>query len=93
MQYPLICEAIRCRSLIAFSYIGVTRLVEPYAYGINHERHEVLRAYQVSGGQTGWRLFQANKMNHLSVLVETFSMLRSGYKRDDTAMRRIFCQI
>lgn len=46
---PTICDAIRNRRILRFSYDGHPRIVEPHAYGLSRERAEVIRCYQTGG--------------------------------------------
>jgi hypothetical protein len=44
MYNPVICEAIQGRRVLQITYELKIRLVEPHAYGIDDEDHELLRA-------------------------------------------------
>lgn len=93
-----ICDAIRNKRLLTFSYHGHQRTVEPHTYGIDTLGHPALRAYQSggssnSGGIPDWRLFHEKDMSNLSMLQTTFSSARSGYVRGDKAFSTIHCQL
>ena len=45
----LICEAIRSKRLLRFSYGNHTRVVEPHLFGRDSADHDVLSAYLVRG--------------------------------------------
>ena len=95
---PDICQAINDLQLISFRYGGSDRVVEPHTYGIDSKRHYALRAYQVRGGSQsgehkGWKLFHREEMHGVTVLLETFSGARRGYKRGDKAFDTIRCQL
>lgn len=93
-----ITAAIAGRQLIRFIYDSNVRVVEPHTYGIDTKGHLALRAYQVSGGSSsgesrGWKLFHVREMHGITVLSETFSSARQGYKRGDTAFATIHAQL
>lgn len=90
-----LCTAIAERRLIAFSYDGGHRLVEPYCHGISIVGNEVLRGFQVSGysasGQLGWKLFEVSKIISLTVLSTGFAPPRPDYNPSDGAMTMVHC--
>ena len=94
-----ICDAILTRHLLLVRFDGFTRVVEPHAYGVTKDGHEVIRAWQVSGGATGnekpvgWKLLQLNDMRALSVISELFEEPRPRYMRDDKAIHHIYAQL
>jgi len=93
-----ISQAIAGKQLLAFTYDGYNRTVEPHTYGIDDKGHKALRAYQVGGGSSsgeyrGWKLFHVSDMHGLTVLAETFSHARQGYKRGDKAFSTIYAQL
>ncbi len=95
----LICQAISSNKVLKLVYHWGFRLVEPYAYGMNHKGHELLRSYQIggasdSGEPVGWKLFRVDEINQLQETAVHFSRERKGYKRDDKALdRQIYCQL
>ena len=93
-----ICNAIREQRLLAFTYGGYRRVVEPHTYGSDGKGHLALRAYQVEGGsetgeQVGWKLFHVDKIGGLQMLDHTFAHARAGYRQGDPAFRDIQCQL
>jgi len=92
-----ICYAIRNKNLIEFYYNGGTRTVEPHCHGVTTAGNEGLRAYQVDGysesGNMGWKMFDMGKASRITVLDETFSGQRTGYKKSDKGMSRIYCEL
>ncbi|PKM42290.1 MAG: hypothetical protein CVV03_10225 [Firmicutes bacterium HGW-Firmicutes-8] len=93
-----ICNAIRNRRLLSFTYDGYPRIVEPHAYGITTAGHEEIRCYQVrgtgsDGKSTGWHLMTVSKISGLTILEDSFSTARPGYKRGDKGMSTIFCEL
>lgn len=91
--------AIRDRRMIQLHYEGGYRLVEPHAYGHNDNKgHDLLRAYQVSGSSNsfefvGWKLFRCDEMLSVQVLDQHFAGPRSGYKRGDKALDRVYAEL
>jgi hypothetical protein len=94
----VLCEAIRAKSLLAFEYHGLERVVAPYCHGTSRRGVEVLRAIQLrgasrSGGLGFGKLWTASEMVHVRVLEETFSPDDPDYNPDDSAMLRIHCRV
>ena len=97
-MHHIICEAIYNLKFLALKYDDFNRIVEPYSYGLSDEGHELLRAYQVLGGSesgetTGWKLLRVDEIQRLAVLEDDFTDPRPGYRRNDSAMTTIFCQL
>lgn len=96
---PVMCEAIRGHRLLRLNYHWGHRVVEPHAYGLNDNGHELLRVFQVSGASEsgehhGWKLLHVDEIHGLEILKEQFEGSRSGYKHGDKAMdQRIYCQL
>ena len=96
---PVICEAIHERRLLRLNYHWGHRIVEPHAYGLNDNGHELLRVFQVSGASEsgehhGWKLLRVDEIHGLEILKEQFEGSRLGYKHGDKAMdQRIYCQL
>jgi predicted DNA-binding transcriptional regulator YafY len=89
----LIAAAILERRRLQFTYNGELRLVEPQCYGVGHTGTELLRAHQLRGGVTREPLFEVGKMRDLQVLGETFTRPGPNYRKNDSVMRAIFCQL
>jgi predicted DNA-binding transcriptional regulator YafY len=94
-----ICDAIRERRLVQFYYEGHQRIVQPHAYGIHKDtKNDVLRAYQIggyssSGNIPGWRLYKVSKISNIKITDKTFENPAPGYRKNDSAMSYIYCQI
>jgi hypothetical protein len=54
---------------------------------------DLLRAPQLEGGSEREPLFDVSKMADLVLLDEVFTKPGPHYKRDDSAMKIIFCQL
>lgn len=89
----LIVDAILHRRRLRFTYRGEPRLVEPQCYGVGVNGTELLRAHQLRGGAPREPLFEVRRMQDLQVLDEAFAAPGPHYRKDDTAMRIIFCQL
>ena len=74
-------------------YNGKPRLVEPQCYGIGTKGTELLRVHQVEGGSQPEPLFDVSKIRDLVVLDEFFTKPGPNYKKDDSAMKTIYCQL
>ena len=90
---PLIIEAIERKRRLRFIYNGRSRLVEPQCYGIGSRGTELLRAHQLRGGEQREPLFDVAKISELELLDEGFTRPGPNYKRNDSAMASIFCQL
>lgn len=93
MRNNTICQAIDSKHLLSFTYDGTPRLVEPHAHGEDHDGDTSLRAFQVRGTGTGWRMFHIDKMIGLLVSQQSFSGPRPDYKRNDKDLAAIYCQL
>jgi predicted DNA-binding transcriptional regulator YafY len=93
MRHPLICLAIKEKRLLRFTYDFKSRVVEPHAYGETDDGNELLRGWQQAPLPADWRTFRLDKAVGLSIADARFLKPRPDYKRDDTAMHRVFCQL
>jgi hypothetical protein len=94
----LLCEGIRTKKLLAFSYEGRARVVAPYCHGFTRASDEVLRAVQVRGSSrsghfAGGKLWTVSKMRLVRTLEEEFMPDDPDYEPNDSAMARIHCRI
>ena len=93
-----ICEAIRDRAVVRFSYGGGSRTVEPHCHGISSTGSEVLRGYQTggyssSGNPVGWRLFEVAKISGFRQSHQIFSSARPGYNPYDRGIVSVHCRV
>jgi hypothetical protein len=93
-----IINAIQQKKLLSLSYDGITRTVEPHAYGVSSKGNELLRCYQVKGDHNSdkphvWDLLTVSKIIALTDTGEHFAGARPDYKRDDKAMQTIYAQL
>ena len=89
----LLVQAIQERRRLRFIYCGKTRLAEPQCYGVGHKGNELLRVHQIGTGSEREPLFNVAKMRDVVLLDEVFSRPGPNYKRNDSAMETIFCQL
>jgi hypothetical protein len=90
---PVIVQAIREKRRLRFIYHGTARLGEPQCYGQGRKGTELLRVYQITGGAPVEPLFDVSKMKKLVLTDEFFTRPGPNYKKNDSAMRLIFCQL
>jgi hypothetical protein len=93
-----ICQAIRKRLLLEFSYDGRSRVVAPYCHGISTRDEPSLRAIQIRGassrGGLGFgKLWTIAKMRDLRLTDEPFVPNDPDYNPDDSGMKQIHCRI
>jgi hypothetical protein len=89
----LIATAILQRRRLRFRYHGHERLVEPQCYGIGHTGNELLRVHQLQGGPAREALFEVAIIEDLRLLAECFAKPGPHYRKDDSAMKAIYCQL
>lgn len=90
----VICAAIKDRHVLAFSYKGTTRQVEPHLLGYDSEGHLTLSAWQLTGGSgKGFRDFHVDTILGPRTTGACFSGPRPGYNPNDSTMMRIVCRI
>ncbi len=92
-----IVNAIRNTHVLALTYHGIQRRVEPHAYGSSKRQNDVLRCYQVAGGHVtpdhDWELLLVSEITALADPQEQFSGPREGYKRGDRGMTTIYAEL
>jgi hypothetical protein len=94
----VICDAIRNRCVLRFTYDGHPRIVEPHAYGLSRTWKEVIRCYQTGGTSRyskvpAWKLMRVDRIKSLIVTEEHFVDERLGYTKGDKGMSTIFCEL
>lgn len=93
----IVFDAIGAHFQLELRYHRYSRLVEPYALGLDKSGETILRCYQVSGGsesgeRAGWKLLKLAEMYQVAIVKEEFS-IRREYRRGDRAMARILCEV
>jgi hypothetical protein len=97
MWWHVACDALSAGRRLVITYDGHTRVVEVHAVGTSTAGNPVMRAFQVSstkpGGNGQWRLFRLDKTWQFTVSDERSEAPRRGYKRGDSDIAFIRCQI
>jgi hypothetical protein len=92
-----ICEAVAGRRLLAFSYQGRNRVVEPHVCGRDSNNHDLLTAWLVRGysqsGGPGWRTYSLSEIHHVMVLEERFTAIRAGFNPEDARYVLVHCSV
>lgn len=76
-----------------------SRLIEPYAIGVDSNGNTLIRAWLISGisrsGKInpklvpGWRLFRLDRINSVNPTLQKFLVARKGYNPDDKNMSEV----
>lgn len=98
MYIPLARQALQEGRCLELRYDGFSRVVEVHAVGYNKDDNPIMRVWQVSGGsasneRTGWKLMRCDEAGSAVVTDVPSQAPRTGYKRGDSAMTSIVCQI
>jgi hypothetical protein len=94
----LFCDAIRARRLVRFAYGGYERVIEPHAYGVTRDGHELLTGWLVSGwsasapGQ-GWRTYRVDQISDAVATSQSFTAPWRGYRFNDPRLQTVYCQL
>jgi len=93
----LIISAIRNKQVLAFTYDGIDRVVEPHTVGVSQAGNKVLRCYQTQGGHVNpnhdWDLCELSKIRGLRATGANFRSARPGYRRGDRGMSIIYAEL
>jgi hypothetical protein len=89
----LICEAIKTKQRLSFVYNDKLRVAEPQCCGQTTAGKDAIRATLISGGSRPEQLFEPDKIKSFQLLDEYFTEAGPNYKRNDSAMRVIYCQL
>jgi hypothetical protein len=84
-----IVDAIQNQNTLTFIYHNEARTVEAHCYGVDNDGDASLRAFQIG---KGWRMFHLADMGPIQS-GGPFQGARQGYRRNDTAMARIYAQL
>jgi hypothetical protein len=92
-----IAAAITNKHLLAFTYDGDNRLVEPHACGHTSANKAVMRAFQTGGDSgskhVGWKLFSVDKIENFALLSMHFKEPRPGYSPNDKQIPNLLAQL
>lgn len=89
----IICAAIREKKRIKFYYNDKLRIGEPQCCGVTTAGTDAVRVYLISGGSRPEQLFDIAKITSFELLNEHFTNPGPNYKRNDSAMKTIYCQL
>jgi hypothetical protein len=94
----IICEAIKTKRLLQFSYDDLTRIVEPHLLGRKTSGKDALSAYLIEGYTESdrapyWRSYSVEKIEFPVMLDENFTGAREDYNPNDKTMEEIYCRL
>jgi hypothetical protein len=98
MTSSVIPKAIHAGRLIAFTYNGLPRVVQPATYGLSAAGKRYLRAVQIRGRSRSntlpcWELYAEEKMVEVVILEEGFEDFDvAGYTRGDSVFATIIAE-
>lgn len=92
------CEALKAKKCLQLNYDGFNRVVEVHAVGVSTKGNPVARVWQVRGGsssgeRSGWKLLLLSDAIGAHLIDEISQAPRNGYRRGDSDMTSIVCQI
>jgi hypothetical protein len=94
-----ICEAINARTCLRVKYRNelVTRVVEPYMFGIGSRGDAQLLCWQrsgpsASGSISGWKRLSGCDISHVDVISEVF-VPRSDFATDDPLFSTVWARV
>jgi len=98
MLAEIACEALRRRKILELKYDGFSRCVEVHAVGVSKTGHIVMCCWQVRGGSVsnepiGWKLMKLADVSSAVVINEPSQAPRLGYRKGDSRMVQITCEI
>jgi hypothetical protein len=88
MSHSTLCDAIKSKCLVRFYYAGDDapgyRTVEPHMVANTKEGRPALSAWYLQGASEsdtqGWRIYLLSDISSVTVLEQTFSGPRPGYR-------------
>ena len=89
----ILCNAIANKQRVIFYYHEKERIGEPQCCGISTAEKEVVRVNLIKGGSRPEQLFEIRQITSLELLNESFSKPGPNYKKNDLAMKVIYCQL
>ena len=98
MSVQAACEALKRQRRLELHYDGYIRVVEVHAVGVSKDGNDIMRVWQVSGGSSGnesvgWKLLRVREASAMQILDEKSDAPRDRYRRGDSAMAKIFCEV
>jgi hypothetical protein len=93
LSAQLLCDAVRNKKRVSLTYHEKERIGEPQCCGISTADNEAVRMYLIKDGSRPLQLFNISQIKSLEVLQEHYSKPGLNYKRDDSAMKEVYCQL
>jgi len=92
------CEALKNRKVLELRNEGFSRCVEVHAVGVSKAGNVVMCCWQVRGGSVrnepvGWKLMKLAEVSSAVVTAEPSEAPRPGYRKGDSRMVRITCEL
>jgi hypothetical protein len=88
-----LCDALKQKRRVHFYYDKKERVGEPQCCGLSKKGKEAVRMHLVKGGSRPEQLFTVSEIESMKVLDEHFTKPGPNYKREDSAMQIIYCQL
>ena len=93
----LITRAITTRTVIAFTYHGSPRTVQPHRLGIaKNTQNILLRAYETTKNgapSETWKLYDLQKISNLTLTTAHFPQNAPGYTPTDKALSSLLAEV
>ena len=93
----LITRAITTRTVIAFTYHGTARIVQPHRLGIAKTTQNILlRAYEITKNgapSETWKLYDLSKISNLTLTPIHFPQNAPGYTPTDKALSSLLAEV
>lgn len=94
----IIEQAIAQKRKLKLYYDGYSRIVEPYAFGLDHEGQPLLLCFQedMQGSirrPNNWGFVQTREPVSIKMLDASFDRIQSGYIRNHPAFHTVLIQV
>jgi hypothetical protein len=98
MVSDIACQALKAGKVLELRYNGFSRCVEVHAVGTSKAGNLVMSCWQTRGGSTtnepvGWKLMKLEDVQSAAISDESSQAPRTGYKRGDSRMPTIICEL
>jgi hypothetical protein len=94
----IIEQAIAQKRRLKLYHAGYSRIVEPYAFGLDAEGQSLLLCFQTDPhetvrGSSHWHFVRPQEQVSIKMLNETFDRIQSGYIRNHPAFHTVLIQV
>lgn len=94
----IIEQAIAQKRRLKLYYAGYSRIVEPYAFGLDVNGQSLLLCFQIgTQGETrapnNWGFVHLQELVSMKLLEESFDRFQSGYIRNHPAFHTVLIQV